>query len=458
MIDLSLFVAQKQQPSPNNTHIIDPSSLTKKIGFSATFTPNKKQATILNRWVAARRIAYNQALSWSLIEQEILKNSDERWKLSRLNDYDKWFNQSKLPLGVKFGTGQFSWMKDQSNRTQQNKRSISVPGSVTQEAIKRDLKNAWQRFFKKLGDEPRFANRFQNKSFKLSNGDLKQSCLGDGRYLNYKRLGSIRLGDAIPSEYISRAKLENTTFTHVVGDKWKVSFIFSIPEDLYYKKETIKEDPKSVGVDLGVKHQATVYVDGGESYHTSFPKESIEKIEQRIRFYQRKLSRCRKFTKGKNGNEDVQSSINYKKYKKKIAELKNKQANIRKTEAHKISSELSKNHTVVMEKLKIKNMTKSTKGTKDAPGKNVAAKRGLNRSILSMGLYQLRQFTEYKCDRTGARFILVDPKYTSQTCSSCGHVDKKNRKTQSKFKCTSCGYEANADINAAKNILHKGTS
>ena len=59
---------------------------------------------------------------------------------------------------------------------------------------------------------------------------------------------------------------------------------------------------------------------------------------------------------------------------------------------------------------------------------------------------------EYKAEREGIKVRYVDPAYTSQTCSKCGHVDKENRPTQAKFKCVNCGLELNADHNASINI------
>ena len=99
---------------------------------------------------------------------------------------------------------------------------------------------------------------------------------------------------------------------------------------------------------------------------------------------------------------------------------------------------------------------KSAKGTKEKPGKNVAAKRALNRKITQQGWGMFFEFLEYKLKEHGGRLVKVDPKYTSQTCSRCGHVDKENRKSQSRFVCESCGHVDNADVNAAKNILARG--
>ena len=66
--------------------------------------------------------------------------------------------------------------------------------------------------------------------------------------------------------------------------------------------------------------------------------------------------------------------------------------------------------------------------------------------------YELQNMIEYKAEREGISVKYVDPAYTSQTCSKCGYVDKENRTSQEKFKCIECGFELNADHNAAINI------
>jgi IS605 OrfB family transposase len=74
------------------------------------------------------------------------------------------------------------------------------------------------------------------------------------------------------------------------------------------------------------------------------------------------------------------------------------------------------------------------------------------RALHSWSFAQLRSFLAYKAVMAGVRLVAVDPRNTSRTCSACGHCDKANRQTQSKFICTSCGYVAHADVNAAVNI------
>ena len=66
--------------------------------------------------------------------------------------------------------------------------------------------------------------------------------------------------------------------------------------------------------------------------------------------------------------------------------------------------------------------------------------------------YELQNMIEYKSDREGIKVRYIDPAYTSQTCSKCGHIDKENRINQEKFKCVKCGFELNADHNASINI------
>ena len=111
-----------------------------------------------------------------------------------------------------------------------------------------------------------------------------------------------------------------------------------------------------------------------------------------------------------------------------------------------------------VEDLKVKNMTASVKGTVENPGKNVKQKSGLNRAILRTGFYSLRQTIEWQLLKVGGVMISVDPRGTSITCPHCQSRDKRNRPTQAIFKCVneSCGFEANADVVGALNVLRKG--
>ncbi|MGL9607348.1 RNA-guided endonuclease InsQ/TnpB family protein, partial [Escherichia coli] len=130
---------------------------------------------------------------------------------------------------------------------------------------------------------------------------------------------------------------------------------------------------------------------------------------------------------------------------------------IRRDYLHKVTTTVSKNHAmIVIEDLKVSNMSKSAVGTVSQPGRNVRAKSGLNRSILDQGWYEMRRQLEYKQLWCGGQVLAVPPAYTSQRCACCGHTAKGNRLSQSKFRCQVCGYTANADVNGARNILAAG--
>ncbi|WP_108919537.1 RNA-guided endonuclease InsQ/TnpB family protein [Escherichia coli] len=132
-------------------------------------------------------------------------------------------------------------------------------------------------------------------------------------------------------------------------------------------------------------------------------------------------------------------------------------ANIRRDYLHKVTTTVSKNHAmIVIEDLKVSNMSKSAAGTVSQPGRNVRAKSGLNRSILDQGWYEMRRQLEYKQLWSGGQVLAVPPAYTSQRCACCGHTAKENRLSQSQFRCQVCGYTANADVNGARNILAAG--
>ncbi|WP_239101046.1 RNA-guided endonuclease InsQ/TnpB family protein [Microbispora amethystogenes] len=125
--------------------------------------------------------------------------------------------------------------------------------------------------------------------------------------------------------------------------------------------------------------------------------------------------------------------------------------------AHKAAFALVRDYDVIVhEDLRIVNMTRSASGTIAQPGRNVAQKSGLNRSILDAGWGVFLRVLAHKAESAGRELIAVNPAGTSRTCSRCGHCAKENRVTQAEFRCQACGHEAHADVNAAKNILRAG--
>lgn len=195
-----------------------------------------------------------------------------------------------------------------------------------------------------------------------------------------------------------------------------------------------------VGVDVGITRFATA--SDGTVYR---PINSFKKLSTKLAREQRSLRR------------KIKGSNNSKRQKQKISRIHSKIADVRLDYLHKTSTTLSKNHAcVVLEDLKVSNMSRSAKGTLEKPGKNVKAKSGLNRSMLDQGWHTFRMLLRYKLEWSGGELVLVNPKYTSQTCSKCGHASSENRTTQARFCCTACGHAENADLQAARNILAAG--
>ena len=101
---------------------------------------------------------------------------------------------------------------------------------------------------------------------------------------------------------------------------------------------------------------------------------------------------------------------------------------------------------VRMEDLNIRAMTTSGRG-----------KRGLNRVMQDASLAEFRRMLVYKGLLYGCEVTFVNPAYTSQRCSACGHTETENRLSQALFVCRSCGHRSNADLNAALNIFVAGS-
>jgi putative transposase len=134
-------------------------------------------------------------------------------------------------------------------------------------------------------------------------------------------------------------------------------------------------------------------------------------------------------------------SKNREKAKLRVSRLHRKVRRQRDHVLHQVSSAYAKSHgTVVVEKLNVSGMSSG----------GGARKRGLNRSIASAGWSRLVEMLRYKLLWSGGRLVEVPAAYSSQTCSACGTVDGASRLSQSAFRCTSCGHEDHADLNAAK--------
>jgi transposase len=188
-----------------------------------------------------------------------------------------------------------------------------------------------------------------------------------------------------------------------------------------------------VGIDRGVAVSAALST--GELLTT--PRLSPAR-QRRLRHLQRRLARARR------------GSNRYAAGKIAIAKLKARDADARKDWVEKASTNLARRFDLIrVEDLRVKNMTRSARGTIDNPGRNVRQKAGLNRGILISAWGQL---IRRLVDKAPGRVEKINSAFTSQRCSACGHVAAGSRKSQALFRCVACGYTCNADVNAARNI------
>jgi len=192
--------------------------------------------------------------------------------------------------------------------------------------------------------------------------------------------------------------------------------VIDIPEE-----KQIENPDGTLGVDLGIVNLATTN-DGFQ-----FSGEKCAIVRQRYSTLKARLQSV--------------GSWNAKKHLKQISR---KERRFKKDTNHCISKQIVKtaqdtNRAIALEDLKgIRSGSTVPKPVRSVLGK--------------WAFYELASFIRYKAQLLGVPVVFVDPKYTSQQCSVCGFVDKKNRKSQSKFVCLECGHSENADINAAKNI------
>ena len=188
-----------------------------------------------------------------------------------------------------------------------------------------------------------------------------------------------------------------------------------------------------VGIDRGVAVSAALST--GDLLHA--PALTVRE-RRRLRRLEHTLARAKR---GSNRRSRVRHAI---------ARLKARETDRRKDWAEKVSTDIARRFDVIrVEDLQIKNMTRSAKGTRCDPGRNVAQKAGLNRRILRSGWGLLVRRLEEKAP---GRVEKIKPALTSQRCSACGQVDRDSRESQAVFRCTACGFADNADVNAAKNI------
>jgi putative transposase len=305
--------------------------------------------------------------------------------------------------------------------------------SAIQQQVLRDLNQAFQNWWKRPDHfgRPTWRKAGINEGFAIRDLSVKRINRKWGQVL-VPKCGWVKF--RITREYRDIETASSARVTQDRSGRWFVSFTRPAPELERSSTGAV------VGIDMGVA--STVATSDGKSLQ--MPTLLSNGEHQRKRRLQRKLARQAKGSKRRQVT------------KLQIAKLSAKETDRRKDWIEKTTTTLVRDYDIIaIEDLKVKNMTRSAKGTIENPGKNVSQKSGLNRSILaqSWGIFRQRLTDKASNATVPVEIIAINPAYTSLRCYECGYTDKKNRKSQAIFHCQSCGHTANADANAAKNII-----
>lgn len=307
----------------------------------------------------------------------------------------------------------------------------AAPVHTLQQALK-DLDGAYVNWWAGRADAPTPRKKGLNDSFRFPDPvsiKVERTGKSSGR-IKLPKLGwvSLRGWYAIPGDIC------NATVSRRAG-QWQVS--------VQWQRETAQATPSAlpaVGIDRGVAVFAALS-DGGNIAAVNHGKKALRALRKAQRYASRKK----------------RGSSNRRKAVRRIARIQMRVANARKDFLHKKTTTIANSHgTVVVEALKVRNMSASAKGTATKPGRNVRQKAGLNRAILDQGWGMFGVLLAYKLAERGGTMIEVPAPYSSQTCAECGVVDARSRLGQARFVCTGCGNETNADTNAAVVILKRG--
>jgi putative transposase len=372
-------------------------------GYIYKLRPTSEQEHLFRCFAGTCRFVYNKALA------------------ERIDSYEK---TGKSPNYVEQARHLTQWRHDPNTTWLKE-----APAQAEQSALA-FLTIAYSRFFKKVSGFPKFKKRGQGDSFSYTSQNVQLDQVNNR--IRLLKLGWVRFWSN--REVPKTAKIIQVTVSRYCGD-WYVSI--STKQEIDPKHYTPN---KCIGIDVGITRFVT-FSDG----NFIKPLNAFRKQELHLAKAQRKVARKQR------------GSNNRRKAQFKVAKIHRKIARQRQDYLHKASTMICKNHAIIcIEDLKVSNMSRSASGTKENPGKNVAAKSGLNKSILDQGWGMFRSMLSYKSAWNGCTLVAVPPQHTSQTCPKCQNVDRDNRLNQSDFKCTKCGYEDNADHVGALNVLYEG--
>ena len=404
-----------------------------RLNVQVRLYPNKTMQTVLDSLCDYRRYCWNQGLElWNtLYEQRLVGLPDElRAKIkASLTDKTIEFSEEEQALRALFPAPSVYVVQNELV-AQKADWQYELSARVLLRAIK-DLANAWNLHFNspKTTNKPGFQSRKKLKQgFKTDRARVINGRLVLDKPHAYKGgWSSIRFnGASIPDG--------NLKFCAVTRTKGK--YIATITMDV--KTVELPKTGKKTAVDANVDHFDTT------EGQTSLKPESLDRLYEQVRTYQRQLARKRKV------NKNYRHSKGYQATRAKLQATYERIRNVQNDLLHKFTTDLYHQFdTVVIEDLDVKGMQMKKKA------------KNLHRSLFG----RFRQFMEYKAEKFGKTLIVADRFYPStQRCSNCGHIktgdekitlsgNTKHRTKHHEYVCYKCGHEDDRDHNAVLNLL-----
>lgn len=395
--------------------------------FKFKLKTNKQIEQKLTEYSGYTRFVWNKALS--LIKDRLYGKAIEKIVTDKIRFFDRYATPNYLPNYNDLANMLVFW------KTTQECGFLNNAPSQTLQQVLKDLEKAIKSAFTK-GNGIHFP-RFKKKGKSQNSIRYPQGFKIEGNRIFLPKIGWVRF-------FKSRdiAGIPKNVTVKQYADGWYISITTEQEIDLQ-----IPDYSNPIGIDAGVKKVLTL------SNGNYFKSLDISKLKKKLKKEQRKLSRKQHPTAE---NKSIKVSNNFIKQKAKVLRIYKKIADKRLDYLHKVTTAIAKSHGIIaVEDLKVKNMTKSAKGTMENPGHNVKAKSGLNKNILNQSWSTVFNLLEYKAAKYNKAFVKVAPNYTSQTCPVCGFKHEYNRQSQSEFECLQCHYKANADLVASVNVLKK---
>jgi putative transposase len=292
---------------------------------------------------------------------------------------------------------------------------LKEPSSVALQQSLRNLESAFQNFFDGRAGYPSFKRKHGKETARLASnaftlyGKSLSAAKGPGAL-------NVRWSRDLPDT----CNVTSVTLTKDSAGRYFVSLTCT------EEKDPLPETSKTVGVDLGITDVA-VTSDG----HKSGNPKHLENDLYRLKKAQRRLSR------------KMKGSENWKKQKRRVANIHARIADKRNDFLHKLSRKLvDENQTICLETLNVKGMQQN---------------RSLAHSISGTGWSTLVRQIEYKAEWAGRTVVKIDRWFPStKRCSACGHVRKTKPLSERHWRCEECGESHDRDVNAAKNIRTVG--